>query len=86
MFSPFQGKYAVAEPLYERAQAIQEKLLGPEHPDVADLLNSRATLLAMQVCIHICRQVEVSRCSAACNDQVLATRTGMENLLLILVI
>ena len=30
-----QGQYAKAEPLYERALAIREKALGPEHPDVA---------------------------------------------------
>ncbi|CAN0282323.1 unnamed protein product, partial [Scytosiphon promiscuus] len=29
-----QGKYAEAEPLYERSQATREKVLGPEHPDV----------------------------------------------------
>ena len=36
----FQGKYAEAEPLYERAQAIDEKTLGPGNPDLAtDLIN-----------------------------------------------
>lgn len=49
MSSPLQGKYAEAEPLYERAQTVREKALGPEHPDLANLLNSRAALLAMQV-------------------------------------
>ncbi|CAM9762259.1 unnamed protein product [Ectocarpus sp. 8 AP-2014] len=44
-----QGKYAEAEPLYERSQAIQEKVLGPEHPDVATSLNNRAWLLESQV-------------------------------------
>ena len=29
-----QGRYAEAEPLYQRALAIREKALGPEHPDV----------------------------------------------------
>ena len=38
-----------AEPLYERSQAIQEKALGPEHPDVAQSLNNRAGLLESQV-------------------------------------
>lgn len=34
-----QGKYAQAETLYQRALAIREKVLGPEHPDTitADL-------------------------------------------------
>ena len=44
-----QGKYAEAEPLYERSQAIREKALGPEHPDVAQSLNNRAFLLKSQV-------------------------------------
>ncbi|CAM9435302.1 unnamed protein product, partial [Ectocarpus sp. 8 AP-2014] len=30
----FQGKYEEAAPLYERSQAIQEKVLGPKHPGV----------------------------------------------------
>ncbi|CAM9733325.1 unnamed protein product [Scytosiphon promiscuus] len=44
----FQGKYEEAEPLYERSQAIREKVLGPEHPDVAESLNNRALLLDEQ--------------------------------------
>ena len=44
-----QGNYAEAEPLYERSQAIREKVLGPEHPDVAQSLNNRAELLKSQV-------------------------------------
>lgn len=44
-----QGKYAEAEPLFERCQAIQEKVLGPEHPDLAVTLGNRALLLACQV-------------------------------------
>ncbi|CAB1113143.1 unnamed protein product [Ectocarpus sp. CCAP 1310/34] len=44
-----QGKYAEAEPLYERSQAIQENVLGPEHPDVGTSLNNRALLLEKQV-------------------------------------
>ncbi|CAN0512516.1 unnamed protein product, partial [Laminaria digitata] len=36
-----QGKYAEANPLYERSQAIREKILGPEHPEVAQSLNNR---------------------------------------------
>lgn len=44
-----QGKYDDAEPLYERSHAIREKVLGPEHPDVAESLNSRAVLLEKQV-------------------------------------
>ncbi|CAN0377153.1 unnamed protein product, partial [Scytosiphon promiscuus] len=44
----FQGKYAEAEPLYARSQAIQEKVLGPEHPSLATTLHGRAGLLERQ--------------------------------------
>lgn len=44
-----QGKYAEAEPLNERSQAIRENVLGPEHSDVANSLNNRAKLFASQV-------------------------------------
>ena len=40
-----QGKYAEAEPLYQRALAILEKVLGPDHPDVAAVLSNYADLL-----------------------------------------
>jgi len=43
-----QGQYAKAEPLYERALAIWEKALGPEHPDVATALNNLAGLYGAQ--------------------------------------
>ena len=39
-----QGKYAEAEPLYERSLAMTEKTLGPEHPEVAQILNNLASL------------------------------------------
>ena len=39
-----QGKYAEAEPLYQRSLAIWEKALGPEHPNVAASLNNLAFL------------------------------------------
>ena len=38
------GRYAEAEPLYQRALAIRAKALGPEHPDVANSLDSLAVL------------------------------------------
>jgi len=38
------GKYAEAIPLAQRALAIQEKALGPEHPAVATSLNNLAAL------------------------------------------
>jgi Flp pilus assembly protein TadD len=37
-----QGKYDEAEPLHRRALAIREKVLGPEHPEVAASLNNVA--------------------------------------------
>ena len=39
------GKYAQAEPLFQRALVISEKALGPEHPDVAKVLENYAGLL-----------------------------------------
>ena len=44
-----QGKYVEAALLYERSFIIQEKALGPEHPDVAAALNNWAVLLKSQV-------------------------------------
>ena len=40
-----QGELAAARPLYKRALAIHEKVLGPEHPDTAESLNNLAALL-----------------------------------------
>src|SRR6266705_554827 len=42
------GKYAEAVPLAQRALAIREKALGPDHPDVASLLNNLAELYRAQ--------------------------------------
>lgn len=49
VFITFQGKYAEAEPLYERCQTIYEKALGSEHPHLATALNNRAELLREKV-------------------------------------
>ena len=47
---PFvQGKFTHAESLYGRSQAMREKVLGPEHPDVAKALKLRARSLQSQV-------------------------------------
>ncbi len=40
------GDYAAAEPLFRRALAINEKALGPDHPEVAANLNNLAMLLS----------------------------------------
>lgn len=45
----FQGKFAEADLLCERCQAIEEKVLGLEHPSLARTLNNRAGLLEAQV-------------------------------------
>jgi CHAT domain-containing protein/Tfp pilus assembly protein PilF len=42
------GKYAEAMPPAQRALAIREKALGPDHPDVATSLNSVASLYTRQ--------------------------------------
>lgn len=44
-----QGRYSEAEPLYKRSQAIREKALRPDHPDVASSLDGQAVLLNEQV-------------------------------------
>lgn len=48
VFWSLQGKYAEAEPLYERALVIRENALGPDHPDVAMVLNNQAVLMNAQ--------------------------------------
>jgi tetratricopeptide (TPR) repeat protein len=40
-----QGRYAEAEPLYQRSLEIWERTLGPEHPSVAQGLENYAALL-----------------------------------------
>ena len=39
-----QGKYTDAEPLYKRSLKINEKALGPDHPDVATVLENMVEL------------------------------------------
>jgi tetratricopeptide (TPR) repeat protein len=43
-----QGRYSEAIPLAQRVVAIQQKTLGPEHPDVATSLNNLAVLYRVQ--------------------------------------
>lgn len=47
-----QGRYAEAERLYKRSLEIQERVLGGDHPDVALLLNKKASLLERQVMVE----------------------------------
>jgi tetratricopeptide (TPR) repeat protein len=42
------GRYVEAEPLFDRALAIYERVLGPEHPDVANSLNNLTRLYRAQ--------------------------------------
>ncbi|MGD0128556.1 MAG: FxSxx-COOH system tetratricopeptide repeat protein [Terriglobia bacterium] len=42
------ARYSEAEPLYQRALGIREKVLGPEHPGVATSLNNLAELYYAQ--------------------------------------
>ena len=43
-----QGRYADAEPLYQRSLAIWDKALGRDHPNVAQSLNNLALLYDSQ--------------------------------------
>ena len=43
-----QGKYIEAEPLYKQALAVDEKALGPDHPETATDLNNLAGLYESQ--------------------------------------
>ena len=49
VFRTMQGKYADAEPLYERCRAIRERFLDPWHPALATTLNDLAELYKTQV-------------------------------------
>ena len=42
------GRYEESEPLFERALTIVEKVLGPEHPEVARNLMGLALLYRVQ--------------------------------------
>jgi tetratricopeptide (TPR) repeat protein len=39
-----QGRYAEAEPLYQRAVMIQEQMFGPDDPQIVELLEAYANL------------------------------------------
>ena len=49
-----QGKYEQAQPLLQRALAIREQQLGPDHPDTAQSLNSLAVLYYEQGKYELC--------------------------------
>ena len=43
-----QGKYAAAEPVYQRALALAEQIFGPDHPTVAERLHNLGGLYYAQ--------------------------------------
>ena len=43
-----QGRYSEAEPLYKRALAASERVLGPEHPDTLRSVNNLGVLYQAQ--------------------------------------
>ena len=45
-----QRRYEEAAPLYQRARAIREEVLGAKHPDVAVVLENYAALLQATGC------------------------------------
>lgn len=47
-----QAKYAEAAPLNERSQAIRERMLSPDHPELAEALHNRAAVFHAQVKGH----------------------------------
>jgi tetratricopeptide (TPR) repeat protein len=47
-FTVLKGRYSEAEPLYQQALALRQKLLGDEHPDVATSFNNLAALYESQ--------------------------------------
>ena len=47
--STAQGKFEEALALYKRSRAIDEKVYGPDHPEVATDLNNEAVLLQKMV-------------------------------------
>jgi tetratricopeptide (TPR) repeat protein len=77
------ARYAAARRLDERALAVREKVLGPEHPDTATSLNNLAALLEAQGDLAAARPLYER--SLAVREKVLgaehhATATGLHNL------
>ncbi len=58
MLTGAQGRYAEVEPLFQRALAINEKALGPEHPDVAQSLENYAALLRQTARAYEAKRME----------------------------
>ncbi|MBI2566845.1 MAG: tetratricopeptide repeat protein [Candidatus Schekmanbacteria bacterium] len=81
------GRYAEAEPLFERALAIRTELLGPEHADLAASLNAMAGLRWAQGNLAAAR--ELYQRAADMRERTLAPRhpkvaESLNNLALVL--
>jgi tetratricopeptide (TPR) repeat protein len=77
------ASYAQARPCYERALAIYEKALGPDHPDTANSLNNLGLLLQEQGDLAGARPHY--ECALAISEKALGpdhpkTRIGRDNL------
>lgn len=64
-----QGKVDEAEHAQKQSLAIQEKVLGPEHPDVAASLNNLARLLLTRVRTIVFNNISRTVC-ATCSSPV----------------
>lgn len=62
-----QGEYDKAYPLYQRALRMDEKIFGPDNPEVATDLNNLATLLEKQV--GFWRNLEANLCYGSSNEK-----------------
>ena len=69
----FQGRLDEADPLSKRSLAIHEKVLGPDHPDLATVLDNRATLLKAQVRAVMVSIDLISSCAIARRGGVVET-------------
>jgi tetratricopeptide (TPR) repeat protein len=75
--------YAQARPPYERALAIQEKVLGPEHPETATSLNNLGLLLQDQGDLAGARPLferALAICEKALGHEHFETATSLNNL------
>ncbi|MFZ1961914.1 MAG: tetratricopeptide repeat protein [Roseiarcus sp.] len=79
--------YSQARPLFERALAICEKALGPEHPETATCLNNLAYLLQAEGDFVGARPLfkrALAICEKALGPEHPETATGLNNLALLL--
>lgn len=87
LFLKERGDYLTGEPLYRRALKIDEKHLGPEHPQTAIRLNNLAVLLRItyrmkEAEIHCRRALKINEKNLDANHPAIAS--NINNLALIL--